>query len=85
MKFLQNNYELLTSDTIWTVFINRPVYKQITAYDTYYIRNTKTGANCGQYLELHVQLVDVDGNELVDPIFEEDCYEIVNGGSDNND
>lgn len=85
MNFLQNNYELLSSDDTWAVFVNRPVYKRIITSGDRYIRNTKTGANCGQYLELHIQLVDEEGNELVDPIFEEDCYEIVKGGSDNND
>ena len=80
MKFVQNSYELLTTDGIWAVFVNRPVYKQINAFEDYYIRNTKTGENCGQYVELHVQIVDDNGVELDNPIYEEDCYEVVKGG-----
>ena len=42
-----------------------------------YIRNIKTGENCGQYLRLNALYVDKDGNLLETPLIDEDCYEYV--------
>lgn len=77
MKFIRDNFELFETSGDWARFLNRPVYKEIQTYGTAYIRNIKTGENCGQRIELHCYLFDEFGNKLDTPICEEDCYEVV--------
>ena len=77
MKFVKDNFELFETKGDWARFLNHPVYKEIESYGTAYIFNTKTGENCGQHVELYCQLFDESGNKLDNPIYEEDCYEVI--------
>ena len=43
-----------------------------------YFRNTETGENCGNYIELKKYYFDSDGQELATPIVDKNCYEVIN-------
>lgn len=75
-SWLRNNFELLKEDGDWAMYINHPVYKEITAYGNYYIINTETGEDCGQQVLLYCRLFDNEGNKLDKPIYDKNCYEI---------
>lgn len=75
-KWLKNNFELLEENGDWAVYVNRPVYKEICAYNNYYIYNTETNENCGQHVILYCKLFDENGNKLDNPIYDKDCYEL---------
>lgn len=77
MQFIKNNFRVFEVNGKWTLFLNHPVYKEINSYGSTYIRNTKTGENCGQHVELHCHLYDDCGNKLDTPVYDEDCYEVV--------
>ena len=80
MKFVKNNFEMFETNGKWALFLNCPVYKEIKAYNGSYIRNIKTGENCGDHVELHCHLFDEFGNELDNPMYDEDCYEVITEG-----
>ena len=64
-------YKPVETDGKFTLCLAFPVYKQIKTSGKNYIRNTKTGENCGQQVLLCT-------NIYVDPVeLDEDCYEIV--------
>lgn len=77
MKFVEDKFEMFETNGDWALFLNHPVYKQIEAFGDAYIRNIKTGENCGQYVELRCRLFDEFGNKLDNPIYDEDCYEVI--------
>lgn len=77
MNFIKDNFELVETKGDWELYLNRPVYKQFMTFNGAYIVNTKTGENCGQYLELYCRLFDDQGNKLSEPLYEEDTYKIV--------
>jgi hypothetical protein len=77
MQWVRNNFEPLIKDGDWELWVNRPVYREIRAYGNYYIINLETGEDCGQLVELHCTLFDDQGNKLEEPIYEDNCYEIV--------
>jgi hypothetical protein len=81
-KWLKNNFEMIKKDGDWELFVNRPVYRIIQAFDNNYIFNYETGENCGQCVELHCTLFDENGNKLDSPIYEKNCYEIVELSND---
>ena len=47
-----------------------------------YVRNTRTGENMGDTVELHMNLYDDEYNKLDVATYEEDCYEFVEGEND---
>ncbi len=61
----------------FTLWVNSPIYK-IYAAGAGYIRNTKTQENCGKEVILRKHLY-LNGQKLSEPIYDEDCYEIVPG------
>lgn len=70
-KFVE--VETLGNFSLW---LNRPIYK-IYKTTSGFIRNTKTGENMGQTVELHMNLYDENKNKLEFATYDEDCYEIV--------
>lgn len=75
IKRLPANYIKHSTDGEFTLMVNSPIYRTKITEQGYYL-NTKTGENCGQKVDLHVFLCD--GLDIFDePIFEEDCYELI--------
>ena len=64
-------YIEVEKDDNFTLMKFIPAYKQIVVSDGGYIRNKKTGENCGQQIILCTMLVN---GEIIK---EEDCYEVV--------
>lgn len=60
----------------FSLWVNHPIYKTYQISDGGYIRNTKTGENCGQQVILRKCFYD-GSTRLDTPIYEEDCYEYV--------
>ena len=81
MRYLKDNFELFEENGDWALYLNRPVYREVTAYGNFYIINTETGENMGQLVQLHCILFDKNGNKLEEPIYEDLKYvrkEIIN-------
>ena len=70
-----SNFQQLSSDGEFSLYVNSPVYKTYKI-NSGYIRNTKTGKNCGQEVKLCKRYYQ-DGVRLTEPIYDEDCYEFV--------
>lgn len=79
MNFIRDKFKVVETDGDWALLFNYPVYKEIKSYGSSYIKNTKTGENCGQSVELCCNIFDDDGNYLEKPLFEDDCYIVVAG------
>jgi hypothetical protein len=73
----KKNFELFEINGDWEVYLSRPVYKEIRAYGNFKIVNTETGVDCGQLVQLYKTIFDKDGERLAEPIYDKDCYEIV--------
>ncbi len=59
----------------FSLWINKPIYK-IYKTTCGYVRNTRTGENMGQTVNLHLNLYDDNNNKLAVASYDEDCYEI---------
>lgn len=77
----KNNYELVSTEGEFSLYVASPVYKSYIIPQGY-VKNTKTGENCGHevYLRKHFY---VNGQYLEEPVLDEDCYEFVFGESNN--
>ena len=71
----RHNGQLLSQEGDFSLWATSPVYKTL-CIDDGYIRNTKTGENCGQMVELRKHFYK-DGERLSEPIYDEECYEFV--------
>jgi hypothetical protein len=72
---MMNNFKQISTDGEFTLWADSPVYKTHTITGGY-IRNTKTGENCGKEVKLYKHYYQ-DGVKLASPIYDEDCYEFV--------
>ena len=69
-----NEFKLISTDGEFTLWVSSPVYKTYVISEGGYIRNTKTGENCGR--EVFLRKHYYEGNKRLDePIYDEDCYE----------
>lgn len=73
-----SNFKQISSEGEFSLWVNSPVYKTYVIAGGY-IRNTKTGENCGQEVKLRKHY-DQNGIKLAEPICDEDCYEFVYEG-----
>lgn len=71
------NFELFETNGDWEVYLGRPIYKKIQAFGNTRIINAKTGEDCGQLVYLYKTIFDEFGNRLSSPIYDEDCYELI--------
>lgn len=68
---------MISTEGKFTLYVTSPVYRSYCIEaDDGYIRNTKTGENCGQMVNLKAYYYD-GATKLDKPIYEEDCYEFV--------
>lgn len=58
---------------LWAV---DPIYKTYVAGNGRYVRNTNTGMDCGDRVDLYKRYYK-DGRFLTEPEYDEDCYEVV--------
>lgn len=74
------NFTCISTEGDFSLYADSPIYK---TYGTThgYIKNTKTGENCGKEVHLRKHYY-VDGELLDEPLLDEDCYEFVFGGED---
>lgn len=70
-----SNFKQISTDGEFSLWVNSPIYKSY-AISEGYIRNTKTGENCGKKVVLRKHYYDGDAR-LTEPIYDEDCYEFV--------
>ena len=68
--------ELVSSEGDFTLYVRAHRYKTYKI-EKGYIKNTKTGENCGKEVTLYKRYYDNNGTRLKDPIYDEDCYEFV--------
>ncbi len=68
---------LIDEDEFFKLYIYQPVYHELSCSENAYIKNTKTGENCGNHILLCEFKYDNDGNLKETYSCEEDCYEIV--------
>lgn len=73
------DFKLISTEGEFSLYIAFPVYKTYKI-DKGYIRNTKTGKNCGKEVKLRKYFYDENGKHLDSPIYDEDCYEFVFDG-----
>lgn len=73
------NSKVISTEGDFSLHAYSPVYKTYKT-DIGYIRNTKTGENCGQIVKLRKYYYDYLGNRLPEPAYDEDCYEFVTEG-----
>lgn len=71
-----NDFKQVSVEGDFSLWVNHPVYKTYTISRKGYIRNTKTGENCGQKLCLRKHYYN-GATRLQEPIYDEDCYECV--------
>lgn len=77
MRRYNNNYIAVRSEGKFTLWINKPIYKEYFAGEGMKIVNTKTGEVMGSELKLYTNLYDADLRRLPAEIQDEDCYAIV--------
>jgi hypothetical protein len=70
-----NDYQLVSTEGEFSLWVISPVYKTYKI-ETGYIRNTKTGENCGKEVKLRKHFYN-EAEKLSEPIYDEDCYEFV--------
>lgn len=75
-------YKPIETDGKFTFMLFYPAYKQIKVSGNSYIRNNKTGENCGQEVLLCKNIYDENFNITENITFDEDCYEVVNESGD---
>lgn len=72
---MKNDFKLISSEGDFSLYVANPIYKTYVI-ENGYIRNTKTGENCGKKVEL--RKIMYDGLKQLDTfVYEEDCYEFV--------
>ena len=71
-----NNFKQISAEGEFSLWVDSPIYKSYTAGDDGYIRNTKTGENCGKQVILRKHYYE-GTKRLKEPICDEDCYEFV--------
>ena len=64
------------TDGDFSMWVQPRIYRVIRAEEGF-IKNIKTGENCGQVVYLCVYYYDGNGNRLQEPAYDENCYEIV--------
>ena len=67
--------KLVSTDGEFSLYAVSPIYKTYVISEGGYIRNTKTGENCGQKVELRERWYE----GATKPVPDEDCYEFVYG------
>lgn len=77
MKKYSENYISVKTEGKFTLWVNKPVYKEYMAVEGMKIVNTKTGENMGYSVKLYTHLYDADLRRLPEDIQDEDCYAIV--------
>ena len=70
-----DEFKLVSTEGEFSLWVNSPVYKTYVITDGY-IRNTKTGENCGKEVFLRKHYYD-GATRLDSPVYDEDCYEYV--------
>ena len=70
------NTVCLRIDGNFSLWIKPRIYKIIRTR-TGFIKNTKTGENCGNIVYLYAYYYDKAGNKLTTPLYDDNCYEIV--------
>lgn len=70
-----SKFEKVSTEGEFSLWVTSPIYKTY-AISHGYIRNTKTGENCGKQVNLREHYYD-GVNRLAEPICDEDCYEFV--------
>ena len=80
MNKYNSTFKQISTDGEFSLWVDSPVYRVHQITDGY-IRNTRTGENCGQEVKLYKHYYK-DGIKLVEPIYDEDCYEFVFKGCD---
>ena len=73
---MQNNFKLISTEGEFSLWVNSPIYKTYAVSEGAYIRNTKTGENCGKEVILRKHYF-IGTEQLPDPVYDEDCYEFV--------
>ena len=69
------NFKLVETEGEFSLWCYSSVYK-VYQISNGYIRNVKTGENCGKDIKLYKRYHQ-DGECLMKPIYDEDCYEFV--------
>lgn len=69
--------ELISTEGEFSLYFDSPLYKTYVISEGGYIRNTKTGENCGNKVELRERW----NKELKKFVPDEDCYEFVFGST----
>lgn len=77
MKGYINHYIKVETIDKFSLWINRPVYKEYIAGKGMKIINIVTGENMGQNLKLYAHLYDTNFCKLSEEIRDEDCYTVV--------
>lgn len=73
--FNMNDFKHISTEGEFSLWVSPIVYKTYQIDDGY-VRNTKTGENCGKVVRLYKHYYQ-DGVHLTEPIYDEDCYEFV--------
>jgi len=69
-------FKQISTEGEFSLWADSPMYKSYSINEGGYIRNTKTGENCGK--EVILRKYYYDGVvRLKEPICDEDCYEII--------
>lgn len=77
MKRYNNNFVAVLTAGNFTLWINRPIYKEYVAGNGMKIINTATGENMGKNLKLYTHLYDANLHRLPEEIRDEDYYTVV--------
>lgn len=70
-----DKFNKVSTEGEFSLWVNSPIYKTY-AISEGYIRNTKTGENCGKEVILRKHYYD-GAKRLEEPICDEDCYEFI--------
>lgn len=73
---MNNKFIKISEEGEFSLWVSSPIYKAY-AVSKGFIRNTKTGKNCGKEVLLRRHDYDKYGNLLDTPNYDEDCYEFV--------
>lgn len=76
---------LINQDENFKLFIKQPVYLEKACTEGWYWKNTRTGENCGQRIFLCEFKYNEDGTENENPTKEEDVYELIFEGEEENE
>lgn len=77
-----NNFVCQKVEGTFSLWVKPKVYKVLRTR-TGFIKNTKTGKNCGKIVYLYCHHYNSTGKRLKEPLYDDNCYEVIEEETEN--